>query len=400
MFNLTKFAKAAPCTKPLLGFAALALMISFIFSTVIVTAGKQESSKGLYIVSFEYDIAAVNNRLVRRQEDDAETTTITRSIATVSQTKTVAPEPTEDAAPTSSAMPMPTSTLKIQEKFKQSVESLIEEDKMNATVQFDHARVSYSGICVEVTSMEGIKGTQWRCGSVNTTEVLGATAGGDPFDLIGVAAFFKDKIAFSLPWWVSTVCLGVAMLCQMVLMIPLLPIPPVVQRATAILALLGCMALLGGLILQHVAANSVAALSHKLTMGTVNAHVGRMNQALGWTGFALSLLANIAIWVVVAAEMALEKGERMMDSAAEAAINKVESRLPYNHTGGSRSFSGTSTASSGLGRSLRDNGPDVLRGLAKAKTRGDALDALAGPFRSEKAYPPHSNNHNNHTNFV
>ncbi|RVD86616.1 uncharacterized protein DFL_004884 [Arthrobotrys flagrans] len=395
MFNIAKFAKAAPCTKPLLGFASLALMIAFIFSTVIVTAGKQESSKGLYIVSFEYDVPTGNNRLVRRQEDDAETTTVvqTRSVATVSQTRTVAPEPTEDPAPAdtkestvSSSMPTPTPNLKLQEKFKQTVQSLIEEDNMNATVQFNHARVSYSGICVEVTSMEGIKGAQWRCGSINTTEVLGATAGGDPFDLIGVAAFFKDKIAFSLPWWVATVCLGIAMLCQMFLMIPFLPIPPVVQKVTAVLALLGCMALLGGLILQHVAANTVASLSLKLTIGTVNAHVGRMNQALGWTGFALSLLANIGIWVIVAAEMAIEKGEQMMNHATDAAIGKVESRLPFGNPAQNRSFSGSSTASSGLGRSLRDNGPDVLRGLAKAKTRGEALSAVAGGFRNEKAH--------------
>ncbi|KAK6526744.1 hypothetical protein TWF281_009946 [Arthrobotrys megalospora] len=393
MVNLVRFARAAPCTKPLLGFAAMALMISFIFSTVIVTAGKQESSKGLYIVSFEYDVPTSNNRLVRRQEEDAETTTIIRSVATVSQTKTVAPEPTEDAAPSdtekstsSTPMPTPTPNLKIQEKFKQTVQELIKDDSMNATIQFNHARVSYSGICVEVTSMEGIKGAQWRCGSINTTEVLGATAGGDPFDLIGIAAFFKDKIAFSLPWWVATVCLGVAMLCQMVLMIPLLPIPPVVQKVAAVLSLLGCMALLGGLVLQHVAANTVASLSLKLTIETVNAHVGRMNQALGWTGFALSLLATIGIWVVVAAEMALEKGERMVDHAADAAIGKVESRLPFSSPVQNRSFSGSSTTSSGLGRSLRENGPDMLRGLAKAKTRGDALNAVAGGFRSEKGH--------------
>ncbi|KAF3097747.1 hypothetical protein TWF569_009111 [Orbilia oligospora] len=401
MISIAKFAKAAPCTKPLLGFASLALMIAFIFSTVIVTAGKQESSKGLYIVSFEYDVPASNNRLVRRQQDDDETTTIvqTRSVATISQTRTVAPEPTEDPAPeekketttpASSPTPTPTPNLKLQEKFKQAVESLIEDDKMNATIQFNHARVSYSGICVEVTSMEGIKGAQWRCGPVNTTEVLGATAGGDPFDLIGVAAFFKDKIAFSLPWWVATVCLGIAMLCQMLLMLPLLPIPPVVQKVTAVLALLGCTALLGGLVLQHVAANTVASLSLKLTMGTVNAHVGRMNQALGWTGFALSLLANIGIWVIVAAEMAIEKGEQMMNHATDAAINKVESKLPYGNPGQNRSFSGSSTASSGLGRSLRDNGPDVLRGLAKAKTRSEALSAVAGGFRNEKTHQPHN----------
>ncbi|KAK6348830.1 hypothetical protein TWF730_009598 [Orbilia blumenaviensis] len=398
MFNLVKFARAAPCTKPLLGFAAMALMISFIFSTVIVTAGKQQSSKGLYIVSFEYDVPTGNSRLVRRQEEDAETTTIvqTRPISTVSQTRTVAPEPTEDPAPSddkkptssSSVMPTPTPNLKLQEKFKQSVQSLIQDDNMNSTIQFNHARVSYSGICVEVISMEGIKGAQWICGTVNTTEVLGATAGGDPFDLIGIAAFFKDKIAFSLPWWVSTVCLGVAMLCQMVLMIPFLPIPPVVQRVAAVLSLLGCMALLGGLVLQHVASSTVASLALKLTIGTVNAHVGRMNQALGWTGFALSLLATIGIWVVVAAEMALEKGERMIDQAADAAIGKVESSLPFRTPSQNRNFSGSSTASSGLGRSLRDNGPDVLRGLAKAKTRGEVLSAVAGGFRNEKNHPP------------
>ncbi|EPS43724.1 hypothetical protein H072_2325 [Dactylellina haptotyla CBS 200.50] len=382
MFNLVRFAKAAPCTKPLLGFAAIALMISFIFSTVIVTAGTRESSKGLYIVSFEYDLPASPNRLAKRQ-DEPSTTTLqqTRPVATVSQVMTVTPTNTMPPASSTmnSMMPAPSSNMMLQEKFKQTVEDLIAEDSMNATITFNHARVSYSGICVEVTSNEGIKGSQWRCGNVNTTEVLGATAGGDPFDLISVAAFYKDKIAFSLPWWVATVCLGVAMFCQMILAIPFLPIPPVVQKVAAVLSIIGCLALLGGLVLQHVAANTVASLSYKMTMGTVNAHVGRMNQALGWSGFALSLLASIGIWVVVAAEMALEKGEQMMDRAAQAAYDKAESKLPH------RAYSGSSNGS-GLGRSLRTQGPDVLRNLAKAKTRGDVLEAVASGItgRGEK----------------
>ncbi|KAK6350288.1 hypothetical protein TWF696_006519 [Orbilia brochopaga] len=387
MVNLVRFARAAPCTKPLLAFASLGLMIAFIFSTVVVTAGKKSSSKGLYIVSFEYDlppVASSTNSIRKRQDDDATTTTQqTRVVATVSETMTVAPTSTSSMT-SSTMMPTPTVNVVLQEKFKNAVQSLITDDNMNATIQFNEARVSYSGICVEVTSMEGIKGSQWLCGSVNTTEVLGATAGGDPFDLIGVAAYFKDKVAFALPWWVATACLGVAMLCQMILMIPLLPIPPVVQKVTAVLSLIGTLALLGGLILQHVTANTVASITSRLTINTVNAHVGRMNQALGWSGFALALLASICISVVVAAEMALEKGERMMDRAADAAVGKLESRVPFGSPMQNRSFSGSSNASSGLGRSLRDNGPDVLRGLAKAKTRGEALSAVAGGFRSEK----------------
>ncbi|KAF3917990.1 hypothetical protein ABW21_db0201623 [Orbilia brochopaga] len=387
MFNLVRFARAAPCTKPLLAFASLGLMIAFIFSTVVVTAGKKSSSKGLYIVSFEYDLppmASSTNSMRKRQDDTTTTAQQTRIVATVSQTMTIPPASTTSMTSTT-MMPTPTVNVVLQQKFKNAVQSLITDDNMNATIQFNEARVSYSGICVEVASMEGIKGSQWLCGSVNTTEVLGATAGGDPFDLIGVSAYFKDKVAFALPWWVATACLGIAMLCQMVLMIPLLPIPPVVQKVTAVFALIGTLALLGGLILQHVTANTVASITSRLTIGTVNAHVGRMNQALGWSGFALALLASICISVVVAAEMALERGERMMDQAADAAINKLESKVPYGSPMQRRDFSGSSTASSGLGRSLRDNGPDMLRGLAKAKTRGEALSAVAGPFRSEKS---------------
>ncbi|KAF3904197.1 hypothetical protein AA313_de0210404 [Arthrobotrys entomopaga] len=398
MVDLLRFARAAPCIKPLLAFASIALMISFIFSTVIVTAGKKDSGKGLYIVSFDYDLPPISsNTISKRQNDETTTVLQTRSIATVSEVMTVpaatdAPVTTAPTMmPTSSApmMATPTPNIMLQDKFKQTVQSLIADDNMNATVSFNQARVGYSGICVEVTSNEGIKGSQWMCGALNATKVLGATAGGDPFDLIGVAVYYKDKVAFALPWWVATVCLGIAMLCQMVLAIPLLPIPPIVQRVAAILAVLGCMALLGGLVLAHVASSTVASLTNTLTMGTVNAHVGRMNQALGWSGFALSLLASIAIWVVVAAEMAVERSERMMDRAADAAINKLESKISYDIPPSNRSFSGSSTASSGLGRSLRNNGPDVLRGLAKAKTRGDALNAMTGGLRTDKITHPH-----------
>ncbi|KAF3938065.1 hypothetical protein ABW19_dt0203393 [Dactylella cylindrospora] len=380
-------------------------MISFIFSTVIVTAGKKSSGKDLYIVSFEYDIPIMppsTGTLAKRQDEastEAPKTTIrSTNVATVPATVTVAPsateapEPstTEDAETTTMMAPSPTVNLVLQEKFKQAVQSLIAEDNNNATIQFSHARVSYSGICVEVESMEGIKGSQWICGNMNTTEVLGATAGGDPFDLIGVAMYFKDKIAFSLPWWVATVSLGIAMACQMVLMIPFLPIPPVVQKVAAVLSILGCMALLGGLVLQHVASHTVASLSNKLTMGTVNAHVGRMNQALGWSGFALSLLASIAVGVVVAAELALEKSEQMFDKGVDKAVDMAASRSPFSSAEQHRNFSGSSN-DSGLGRSLRANAPDVLSGLAKAKTRGEALSAVASGFRSEKTpRPPHN----------
>jgi len=252
--------------------------------------------------------------------------------------------------------------------------------------------VLFSGVCVQVSSDAGIKDSPWYCGNINSTDTLAKSAGGDPFDLIGVATFFKDKIAFALPWWIASVTLGIAMLCQMAGSIPFLPIPPVIPRIAAGLSILGTFCLLGGLVLAHVSSNTVATLSSLLTMGTVDAHVGHTNQALGWTAFALSFLASLCISLIVVAELALEKAERMADRTIDAGINKGIDTLPFSNPikNNIRSFSNGSTTSasstgSGLGRTM---GPikhnvrfDELRQLSKARTRGEALTMLTATVR-------------------
>jgi len=395
MVNLARFARMAPCTKPIGAFATLAIMIAFIMTTVVVTSGKKTSSKDMYLVSFNYDLSNATNTNSKRDVTDSPAPAST-STYTVFMSSTAAPSPTQSgstlvtsASSTASATPTSNNvTPDMHNQFRDAVQTLINEDETNSNITFQEVRVGYSGICVEVASDAGIKGDTWICGTVNATESLGATTGGDPFDLIGIALYFKDKIAFALPWWISVVCLGLAFLCQFVNSIPFFPIPPIVQRVGCGLSILGTGCLLAGLVLAHVSSNTVATLAGQLTLNTINAHVGSMNQALGWASFALSFLASMGISLLVAADLALRRAERMADRTIDTAVNKGLDRM---HLGGSeRSFSGSSKASSaGLGRTMGPTKPEMsfadLKGISKARTRGEALTALTGIYRpSEK----------------
>src|SRR5690349_18842737 len=100
--------------------AALFVMISFILVTVIVTAGKNPSSKHLYLVSFEYDSDVGN---------------ITKAATQVSD---------------------------VINKFR--------KDSSDDNRAFTSVRVAYSGIC---TQMKLENKDNWQCGNLDTAELLG-----------------------------------------------------------------------------------------------------------------------------------------------------------------------------------------------------------------------------------
>ena len=186
----------------MMGVATICIMVSLIISAVITTSGKTPSSKNFYLVSFEYNTPSNNSA--------------TKAVST----------------------------------FVGAVTNLLDSDK-NETTSFNSVRVGFSGVCVHISSSDG-KTDSWQCGNVESTNKLGEDAKRDPFDLIEIAAFYKDKIAFSLPWWIATVSLGLGFLGIAVNCVPFVTIPAVVTKAAAGFALLGTLSLLGGLVLMLV----------------------------------------------------------------------------------------------------------------------------------------------------
>jgi len=143
-------------------------------------------------------------------------------------------------------------------------------------------------------------------------------------------------------------------------------------------------------------------LTDLLTVDTVTAHIGRMNQTFGWTAFALSFLAALGISFIVLGEYALITAERRANATIDHTINKGMERLPFSnpvqHAGLGRFASpspspvqhgglGSAPGSqrSGLGRTMGGVTVDDFKDLTKAKSRGEALAMVAGKISTKRS---------------
>lgn len=399
MVNFVQFARAAPCTseyrirkitaypytndatEPVMLFSVVAIMISFIFTTVIVTSGTKVSSRNFYLVSFEYNLnTGSSSSLTKRSNNETHasvTSTVTPTSTIMSGTSSIA-----SAQPTSSSVADVQAASK--SKFRDAVKQLQMADEINSNMTFSQVRVSYHGVCTQVAA-NGTKDDSWRCGDVKSTRSLAQMTGGDPFDLIDIGAYYKDKMAFSLPWWFAVGCLGISTIALVLGSIPLMPATLTINRVAAATAVLGNGSLLVGLVLAHVTSNAVVTLTDLLTVDTVTAHIGRMNQTFGWTAFALSFLAALGISFIVLGEYALITAERRANATIDHTINKGMERLPFSspvqHVG---LGSAPGSQRSGLGRTMGGVTVDDFKDLTKAKSRGEALAMVAGKISTKR----------------
>ncbi|RPA92233.1 hypothetical protein L873DRAFT_1710820, partial [Choiromyces venosus 120613-1] len=96
----------------------------------------------------------------------------------------------------------------------------------------------------------------------------------------------------------------------------------VFKRVAAGAAGLATITLLGGMVLQHVTSTAVATLVNQLGLTAINVHLGNMIPTLGWTSFALTLLAAIGLTAVVVTEYTIEKTQEKVTRKAEEALYK------------------------------------------------------------------------------
>ncbi|CUS12731.1 unnamed protein product [Tuber aestivum] len=263
MLNLTRFSRfgTGQCTKPIFLFSLVALSISLIFTSFLLTGSSTPSLRKFYLIELSYD------------------------------TDTSSPSP-----------------------VIANLTSLISSDRGNKT--FSTIRVGYRSLCIDHNG-------DWEC--ARDAKALNLTAkevGGDPLELVAVADIYRKRISFSTPVWASLVVLGIAWIATAISCLPVIPVHPVFKKVAAGAAVLATVTLLGGMVLQNVTSTAVATLVNQLGLTAINVHLGNMIPAFGWSSFALTLLAAIGLAAVVVTEYTLEKTQEKVTRRAEEALSR------------------------------------------------------------------------------
>ena len=193
MLSLTRFSRfgTGQCTKPIFLFSLVALSISLIFTSFLLTGSSTPSLRKFYLIELSYD------------------------------TDTKTPSPVIG-----------------------NLTSLISSDHGNKT--FSTIRVGYRSLCID-------HGGDWEC--ARDAKALNLTAkevGGDPLQLVAVGDIYRKRISFSAPIWASLIALAVAWIATGVSCMPVIPVHPVFKKVAAGSAALATVTLLGGMVLQNV----------------------------------------------------------------------------------------------------------------------------------------------------
>ncbi|KAL7272105.1 hypothetical protein RUND412_005100 [Rhizina undulata] len=241
-------------TKPIFIFALVSLSISLVFSVFIICGSTSDGLRKFYLISLAYN-----------PDESSVTSTVLEGVDKVSSG--------------------------ISSLFSSSSSS----DKNTTTLEL--LRISYRGICLENT-----KG--WECAKDGDAlkALAGGTISGDPLSLVSIADLYKEKVAWNFPWWAAIAFLSIAWIMTIINCIPMIEMPVSTRKAMSVASSVGCVCLLGAMVLQDVTTGAVSSLVQKVSFEIVEAHVGRANIAFGWSAFGLSLLAALASMAVVTAE--------------------------------------------------------------------------------------------------
>lgn len=176
-------------------------------------------------------------------------------------------------------------------------------------------RTAYRRLCV-------IGNSSSICGTTGNIHPLSH----DPLDLLDLADLMINKITFSTPLWAALACISIALLVELpnALSLPMLPRPPLLTRKLAAgAAAMGCLLLLGSMVLQRVTVSAIVELVERLTMGAVLTHVGNALPGFGWAAFAMMVLSSTGLGALVLAEMAVLAAKAKAEKCAERGLGKV-----------------------------------------------------------------------------
>lgn len=182
---------------------------------------------------------------------------------------------------------------------------------------FSEIRVGYRALCVETSS-------GWDCAR-SSDQLATQDVSKDPLQLVDIAGIYKDKIIWSLPFWVSVSCTGLAylMVFANAIPIPCLVIPPFTKKIAAGALAIASISSLSAMALSGVISSSVSTIVSKVTLDAIEVHNGRTVLAFGWTVFALVTVSFIGVSAVVIAEWGVNKVAAVVEEQAEKGINSA-----------------------------------------------------------------------------
>jgi len=181
------------------------------------------------------------------------------------------------------------------------LDKLLNVDKVGNST-FMTLRVGYRGVCI-LSSKSG-SDESWTCSGSGSSQ---GNFKSDPLDLVAIGDLYKDHISFSTPVWAATILLGIAWIMVAVNNIPFIPIPPVTRKIAGVAAVVGCLMLLGAMVLQQVTMGAVVMLVRGLGLGLVDIEVGKEVTGFGWAALAVAVLGSIGCCAVAVAEIAVDK---------------------------------------------------------------------------------------------
>ena len=233
------------------------------------------------------------------------------------------------------------------EGVKETVDQLNPFNKRDDSSEptFTEIRVGYRALCVETSN-------GWEC--ARSSDKLGTQdVSQDPLQLVDIAGIYKDKIIWSLPFWVAISCTGIAYLMVLAnaIPIPCLAVPPFTKKVAAGALAIASISSLAAMVISGVISSSVSTIVGKVTLDAIEVHNGRMVIAFGWTVFSLLTVSFIGVSAVVAAEWGVNKVVAVVEEQAERGVSAA--------TGGVYGVADVESAHSKLealknGRALRD----------------------------------------------
>lgn len=285
---------ASSLSRPIFLFSLLCLTLSLIFNSLIL-AGSTSPSPTLrkwYLVQFKYN---VNSEFYKTLQS------IYEAKNKIGDVKDKVGDKLTDA----------------KDKLDETTDKLNPFNKRDDSSEptFTQIRVGYRGLCVETSN-------GWTC--ARTADKLSTQdIGSDPLQLVDIADMYKDKIVWSLPFWVcvSTTALAYLMVIANAVPLPFITVPMWTKKVAAGSLAIAAVSSLGAMVLAGVISSSVSTIVSKVTIDAIEVHVGRLVLSFGWTVFALVLVSFLGVCAVVAAEWGINKVATVVEAQAEKGVN-------------------------------------------------------------------------------
>jgi len=286
-------------SRPVFLFSLLCLTLSLIFNSLIL-AGSTSSSPTLrkfYLVSFKYN---TNSEFYKTLESIY---SAKDKLNDVKDKLTDVKDKVDDKVDDT------------KDKVDDTLNKINPFDKRDSKEPtFNEIRVGYRGLCIDTSH-------GWEC-APSAAKLSTQDIGRDPLKLVEIADMYKDKIVWSLPFWV---CVSTTALAWIMVIVNALPIPLAIPAWTKKVAA-GCLAIaavssLGAMVLAGVISSSVSTIIGKVTIDAIEVRVGRMNLSFGWTVFALVTVSFLGVCAIVAAEWGVNKITTVVEAQAEKGVN-------------------------------------------------------------------------------